>query len=152
MDNKDVKVFDRVEGAEEGKICASGNQSMASLYSVDRLLVIYYEAKKEEVSREVKPSLIIEVPALFSYKDNKAVPWKYDANIVCLKTVEPKKKVTGPSQKGKAPMYEGEDDVEIPPEQEVKKAGIRSPFPNCRGIPRWELSWLWEKELERGKA
>ncbi|XP_016733601.1 uncharacterized protein [Gossypium hirsutum] len=74
MDNKEVKVFDSVEGAEEGEICASDNQSMVLPYSVDRPLVIYYEAKKEEVSREVKPSLIIEVPAPFSYKDNKAVP------------------------------------------------------------------------------
>ncbi|XP_040965730.1 uncharacterized protein [Gossypium hirsutum] len=106
---------------------------------IDRPLVIYYEAKKEEVSREVKPSLIIEVPAPFSYKDNKAVTWKYDVNIIapeCEKskvmiedvsevghftrsgrcyspgTVEPKKKVTGPNQKGKAPMYEVEDDLE----------------------------------------
>ncbi|XP_052484779.1 uncharacterized protein LOC128039893 [Gossypium raimondii] len=149
MDNKEVKVFDSVEGAEEGEICVSDNQLMASPYSVDRPLVIYYEAKKEEVSREVKPSLIIEVPAPFSYNDNKAVPWKYDVNIVvpegekskvmdegvsgvghftrsgrCYspETVEPKKKVAGSSQKGKAPMYEVEDDVETQLEQEVKKA------------------------------
>ncbi|XP_016673185.1 uncharacterized protein [Gossypium hirsutum] len=149
MDNKEVKVFDRVEGAEEGEICAFDNQSMASPYSVDRPLVIYYEAKKEEVSGEVKPSLIIEVPAPFSYNDNKTVPWKYDVNIVvpegekskvinkdvtgvghftrsgrcyCLETVELKKKVASPSQKEKAPMYEVEDDVELPSEQEVKKA------------------------------
>ncbi|PPE01681.1 hypothetical protein GOBAR_DD01337 [Gossypium barbadense] len=149
MDNNEVKVFDKVEGTEEGEICASDNQSMAFPYSVDRPLVIYYEAKKEKVSREVKPSLIIEVPAPFPYKNNKAVPWNYDVNIIvpegdksnvvsegvsgvghftrsgrCYspETVEPKKKVVGPSQKGKAPMYEVEDDVEIPPEQEVKKA------------------------------
>ncbi|XP_052478849.1 uncharacterized protein LOC128034124 [Gossypium raimondii] len=149
MDNKEVKVFDRVEGAEEGEICASDNQSMAFPYSVDRPLVIYYEAKKEEVGREFKPSLIIEVPTPFFYKDNKAVPWNYDVNIVVpegekskvvsegvsgighftrsrrrysSKTVKPKRKVAGPSQKGKAPMYEVEDDIEIPPEQEVKKA------------------------------
>ncbi|XP_052485179.1 uncharacterized protein LOC105797583 [Gossypium raimondii] len=82
MDNKEIKVLDSVERAEEGEICASDNQSTVLPYSVDRPLVIYYEAKKEEVSREVKPSLIIEVPVPFSYKDNKAVPWKYDVNIV----------------------------------------------------------------------
>ncbi|XP_040964610.1 uncharacterized protein [Gossypium hirsutum] len=149
MDNKEIKVLDSVERAEEGEICASDNQSMVLPYSVDRPLVIYYEAKKEEVSREVKPSLIIEVPVPFSYKDNKAVPWKYDVNIIAPEgekskvmiedvsevghftrsgrcyspeTVEPKKKVAGPSQKGKAPMYEVEDDVETQLEQEVKKA------------------------------
>ncbi|XP_052478388.1 uncharacterized protein LOC128033927 [Gossypium raimondii] len=139
IDNKEVKVFDSVEGADEGEICASGDQLMAFPYSVDRPLVIYYEVKKEEVSREVKPSLIIEVPTPFPYKDNKAVPWNYDVNIIvpegekskvvsegvsgvghftrsgrCYspETVEPKKKVAGPSQKGKALMYEVEDDVE----------------------------------------
>ncbi|XP_016672983.2 uncharacterized protein [Gossypium hirsutum] len=144
-----VKVLDSVERAEEGEICASDNQSTVLPYSVDRPLVIYYEAKKEEVSREVKPSLIIEIPAPFSYKDNKAVPWKYDVNIIvpegekskvmnedvsevghftrsgrCYspETVEPKKKVASRSQKGKAPMYEVEDDVETQLEQEVKKA------------------------------
>ncbi|XP_052481270.1 uncharacterized protein LOC105762258 [Gossypium raimondii] len=149
MDNKEVKVFDSVEGAEEREICASDDQLMAFPYSVDRPLVIYYEAKKEEVSREVKPSLISEVPAHFPYKDNKAVPWNYDVNIIvpegekskvvsegvsgvehftrsgrCYspKTVEPKKKVAGPSQKGKAPKYEVEDDVETQLEQEDKKA------------------------------
>ncbi|XP_052489886.1 uncharacterized protein LOC105762019 [Gossypium raimondii] len=149
MDNKEVKVFDSVERADEGGICASDDQLMAFPYSVDRPLVIYYEAKEEEVSREVKPSLIIEVPAPFPYKDNKAVPWNYDVNIIvpegekskvvseCVsgvghftrsgrcyspETVEPKKKVAGPSQKGKAPMYEVEDDVETQLEQEVKKA------------------------------
>ncbi|XP_052485191.1 uncharacterized protein LOC105778992 [Gossypium raimondii] len=148
MDNKEIKVFDRMEGAEEGEICASDNQSIAFPYSVDKPLVIYYEAKKEGVSREVKPSLIIEVPAHFPYKDNKAVPWNYDVNIVvpegekpkvmsegvsrvghftrsgrCYspETVEPKKKVTNPSRKGKAPMYEIKAGVEIPSEQEVKK-------------------------------
>ncbi len=77
------------------------------------------------------------------------MPWKYDVNIVvpegekskimnedvsgvghftrsgrCYspETIEPKKKVAGPSQKGKAPMYEVEDDVETQLEQEVKKA------------------------------
>ncbi|PPR93879.1 hypothetical protein GOBAR_AA26797 [Gossypium barbadense] len=48
------------------------------LYSADRPFVIYYDARKEPV----KPKMIIEVPSPFPYKDNKAVPWKYDVNIV----------------------------------------------------------------------
>ncbi|XP_016747454.1 uncharacterized protein [Gossypium hirsutum] len=115
MDNNEVKVFDRVDGAEEGEICAFDNQSMTFPYNVDIPLVIYYKAKKEEVSREVKPSLIIEVPAPFSYKDNKAVPWNYDVNIVVPEGEKSKVVSEGC-------WIEVEDDIEIPPEQEVKKA------------------------------
>ncbi|XP_040952819.1 uncharacterized protein [Gossypium hirsutum] len=144
IDNKEVKIFDKMEEVEEGKICISDNQPLAILYSADRPLVIYYETKMEEV----KPMVIIEVPSLFPYKDNKAVPWKYDVNIVVpkdekskamnegisgvghftrsgrcysAKMVEPRKKVTNLNQKGKAPMHEVEVDVEMPSEQEVKR-------------------------------
>ncbi|PPD82877.1 hypothetical protein GOBAR_DD20185 [Gossypium barbadense] len=78
MDNKEVKIFDRMEEAEEREIYISNNQSLAIPYSVDRPLVIYYEAKKEEV----KPKVVIEVSSPFPYTDNKAVPWKYNVNIV----------------------------------------------------------------------
>ncbi|XP_052489768.1 uncharacterized protein LOC128042468 [Gossypium raimondii] len=144
IDNKEVKIFDKMEEAEERKICKSDNQPLAILYSADRPLVIYYETKMEEV----KPMVIIGVPSLFLYKDNKVVPWKYDVNFVVPKDekskamnegisgvghftrtgrcysaemVEPRKKVTNLNQKGKAPMHEVEVDVEMPFEQEVKR-------------------------------
>ncbi|PPD88354.1 hypothetical protein GOBAR_DD14707 [Gossypium barbadense] len=78
MDNKEVRIFDRIEEVEEGEICVSDNQPLAIPYSVDRALVIYYKARKEEVN----PKVIIEVPSPFPYKDNKVIPWKYDVNIV----------------------------------------------------------------------
>ena len=91
--------------------------------------------------------MIIEVPSPFPYKDNKAVPWKYDINIVTqedeklkaitgdvgkvghftqsgrcyLKEVEPVKKNSDWKQKGKAVMHEAEVEQEIPPVQETKK-------------------------------
>ncbi|KAA3458938.1 RNA-directed DNA polymerase (Reverse transcriptase), Ribonuclease H-like protein [Gossypium australe] len=98
--------------------------------------------------KEVKPTLVIKVPSHFPYKDDKAVPWKYDANIIvpesekpkavirdisrvkhfthsgrCYspKMVEPKKKAVDSSQNGKAPMHEAEVDVEIQSEQEIKR-------------------------------
>ncbi|XP_052477091.1 uncharacterized protein LOC128032528 [Gossypium raimondii] len=143
-DNKEVKIFDRKEEADEGEICVSDDQPSAIPYSTDRPLVIYYEAKKEEV----KPKEIIEVPSPFPYKDNKAVQWRYDVNIVvpegekskattrslsevghftrsgrCYspKMVEPKMKAIDSNQKGKTPMHEDEINVEMPSEQEVKK-------------------------------
>ncbi|XP_016706952.1 uncharacterized protein [Gossypium hirsutum] len=136
MDNKEVKIFDRIKEADEGEICVSEDQPSAIPYSADRPLVIYYEAKNEEV----KPKVIIEVPSPFPYKDSKAISWRYDVNIVVpegekskatagsvsgvghftrngrcysLEMVEPKKKVIVSNQKGKAPLQEDEIDVEI---------------------------------------
>ncbi|XP_017635814.1 uncharacterized protein LOC108477840 [Gossypium arboreum] len=112
-------------------------------YSVDRPLVIYYDAKKEQV----KPKMIIEVPSPFPYKDNKAVLWKYDVNIIipegekskittgnvsevghftrsgrCYsKAVEPMKKTNDLKQKGKAPMHKAKVELENSSEQEVKR-------------------------------
>ncbi|KAA3472692.1 gag/pol polyprotein [Gossypium australe] len=86
MNNKEIKIFDKTDETEEKEICASDNQPPAIPYSADRPLVIYYEAKK----KEVKPTVVIKVPSPFPYKDDKAVPWKYDANIVVPESEKPK--------------------------------------------------------------
>ncbi|XP_040940227.1 uncharacterized protein [Gossypium hirsutum] len=104
----------------------------------------YYDTKKEQM----KPKMIIEVPSLFPYKDNKAIPWKYDVNIIipegekskimtenvgevghftcserCYsKAVELMKKTNDLKQKGKAPMQEAEVELETPSEQKIKRS------------------------------
>ncbi|PPS11797.1 hypothetical protein GOBAR_AA08841 [Gossypium barbadense] len=78
MDNKEIKVLNKREEANEGEVCASDSQSSVLPYSADWPLVIYYDVKKELVKLKV----IIEVPSHFPYKDDKAIPWKYDVNIV----------------------------------------------------------------------
>ncbi|KAK5770254.1 hypothetical protein PVK06_046404 [Gossypium arboreum] len=88
--------------------------------------------------------MIIDVPSPFPYKDNKAVPWKYDVNIVTPEKEKPKgmtgsvgevghftrsgrcyskevKKNSDLKQKRKAPMHVTEDEHETVPEQEAKK-------------------------------
>ncbi|XP_017648059.2 uncharacterized protein LOC108488281 [Gossypium arboreum] len=143
MDNKEVEILNKKEEADEGEVCTSENQSSVFPYSADGPLMIYYDAKKEQV----KPKMIIEVPSPFSYKDNKAVPWKYDVNIIILegekskvtignvgevghftrngrcysKMVKPMKKTNDLKQKGKTPMHEAEVELENPSEQEVKR-------------------------------
>ncbi|KAK5834914.1 hypothetical protein PVK06_010594 [Gossypium arboreum] len=87
--------------------------------------------------------MIIEVPSPFPYKDNKAVPWKYDVNIVTPEDEKPKamtgnvgevghftrsgrcyskeiKKNSDLKQKGKASMHVTDDEHETAPEQEAK--------------------------------
>ncbi|XP_040967902.1 uncharacterized protein [Gossypium hirsutum] len=78
MDNKEIRIFNKREKADEGEVCTSDNQSLGLLYSANRPFVIYYDARKESV----KPKIIIEVPSPLPYKDDKAVPRKYDINIV----------------------------------------------------------------------
>ncbi|XP_017644592.1 uncharacterized protein LOC108485274 [Gossypium arboreum] len=70
IDNKEVEIFNKMKEDDEREVCTSDNQSSDFPYSADRPLVIYYNAKKEQV----KPKMIIEVHSHFPYKDNKAVP------------------------------------------------------------------------------
>ncbi|PPD75459.1 hypothetical protein GOBAR_DD27610 [Gossypium barbadense] len=149
MDNNEVKVFDRIERAEEREICASDNQSAVFPYSADRPL------------------------------DNKAVPWNYDVNIIAPEgerskvlsegingvghftcsgrcyspeTVKPKKKVASLRQKGKAPIYEVENDIEIPSEQEVKKAVNEEEARNKIPIPKLSRNTKMRIKLTVGKG
>ena len=78
MDNKEIKVLNKSEYANEREVCVSDSQSSGPPYSADRPLVIYYDAMREPL----KPQMVIEVPSPFPYKDNKTVPWRYDVNIV----------------------------------------------------------------------
>ncbi|XP_016755231.2 uncharacterized protein [Gossypium hirsutum] len=143
MDNKEVEIFNKMKEYDEGEVCTSDDQSLDFSSNADHPLVIYYDGKKEQV----KPKMIIEVPSPFPYKDNKAVPWKYDVNIIipegekskvttgnvgevghftrskrCYsKAVEPIKKTNDLKQKRKALMHEAEDELGTPSEQEVKK-------------------------------
>ncbi|XP_016750296.1 uncharacterized protein [Gossypium hirsutum] len=118
MDNKEIGIFNKMEEGDEGEVCTSDNQSSGYPYSADRPL-----------------------------EDNKAVPWKYDVNIIipegekskvttgnvgevghftrsgrCYsKVVEPMKKTNDLKQKGKAPMHKAEVELENSSEQEVKR-------------------------------
>ncbi|XP_052874578.1 uncharacterized protein LOC108455065 [Gossypium arboreum] len=141
MDNKEIGIFN--QEADEGEVCTFDNQSSSFPYSVDQPLVIYNDAKKEQV----KSKIIIKIPSPFPYKGNKTVSWKYDVNIITFegekskvmtgsvgevghftpsgrcysKMVEPTKKISDSNQKGKAPMHEAEVELETPSEQEVKR-------------------------------
>ncbi|XP_016737892.1 uncharacterized protein [Gossypium hirsutum] len=118
MDNKEVEIFNKMKEGNEGEVCTSDNQSSGFPYRANRPL-----------------------------KDNRAVPWKYDVNIIipesekskvttgnvgevghftrserCYsKAVEPMKKTNDLKQEGKAPMQEAEVELETPSEQEVKR-------------------------------
>ncbi|KAK5792305.1 hypothetical protein PVK06_033419 [Gossypium arboreum] len=86
MDNKEIKVLNMREDANEREVCVSDSQSSGPSYSADRPLVIYYDTMREPL----KPQIVIEVPSPFPYKDNKTVPWRYDVNIVTPKVEKSK--------------------------------------------------------------
>ncbi|XP_017613783.1 uncharacterized protein LOC108458902 [Gossypium arboreum] len=143
MDNKEVEIFNKMKETDKEEVCTSDNQSSGFPYSADRPLVIYYDAKKEQV----KPKMIIEVPSHFFYKDNR----QYHGNMMSTlsylkakkskvttgnvgevghftrsgrcysKAVEPMKKTDDLKQKGKALIHKAEVELETPYEQEAKR-------------------------------
>lgn len=51
-------------------------------YITPKGLTIYYEEKTNSKVNAIKPEVIVEVPSPFPYQSNKAVPWRYDYNII----------------------------------------------------------------------
>ena len=50
-------------------------------------LTIFCKEKRDQDQGLIKitPQMIVKVPMAFPYKDNKAVPWRYDCNIISAK-------------------------------------------------------------------
>jgi len=48
---------------------------------VPRPLVVYYTKSASTLTLGILKPIMIQVPAPFPYKDNKAVPWQYDAEV-----------------------------------------------------------------------
>ena len=83
--------------AEEGETkeinMVNGNSSV-------KPLTIFCKEKRDQDQGLIKitPQMIVKVPMEFPYKDNKAVPWRYDCNIISAKTFdyqEPSINITG---------------------------------------------------------
>jgi len=49
--------------------------------SVPRTLIVYYTKIASTPTPGIPKPITIQVPAPFPYKDNKAVPWRYDAEV-----------------------------------------------------------------------
>ncbi|XP_016705871.1 uncharacterized protein [Gossypium hirsutum] len=76
MDSKEIEFYKEV--TKEEYICAS--ESVSSAPKVNYPVVIISHPKNE-AGVQVTPKIIIQKPAVFSYKDNKRVPWNYNCNV-----------------------------------------------------------------------
>ncbi|XP_016752358.1 uncharacterized protein [Gossypium hirsutum] len=79
MDNKEIEFYE--ETKEEKYIYAS--ESASSVPKVNYLVVII-SCPKNEAGIQMTSKIIIQKPAVFSYKDSKKVPWNYDCNVTVL--------------------------------------------------------------------
>ncbi|XP_017648092.1 uncharacterized protein LOC108488321 [Gossypium arboreum] len=76
MDNKEIEFYKEI--TEEEYIYAS--ESVSSVSKVNYPVVIS-SRPKNEAAVQTTPKIIIQKPAVFSYKDNKRVPWSYNCNV-----------------------------------------------------------------------
>ncbi|XP_040950327.1 uncharacterized protein [Gossypium hirsutum] len=72
IDNKEMEFYEEVN--EEEYICASESTSRPKT----NYLVVIISCPKNEAGVQMAPKIIIQKPAVFSYKDNKHVLWNYD--------------------------------------------------------------------------
>ncbi|XP_017635558.1 uncharacterized protein LOC108477528 [Gossypium arboreum] len=75
MDNKEVEFYEEVK--EEEYICMS--KSTSSVTKVNYPVVII-SRPKNEAGIQMRLKIIIQKPAVFSYKDKKRVPWNCDCS------------------------------------------------------------------------
>ncbi|XP_040974107.1 uncharacterized protein [Gossypium hirsutum] len=79
MNNREMEFYEETENPREGDICASEGESTAQ--TVNCPVVIISRPKNNEVGVQMPPRVIIQIPAVFPYKDSKRVPWNYDCNV-----------------------------------------------------------------------
>ncbi|XP_052479497.1 uncharacterized protein LOC128034716 [Gossypium raimondii] len=77
MDNREVKFCEGVQ--EESDVCAS--ELALGVPKVNRPVVIISRPQNSEVGARTTPKVIIQKPTVFTYKDNRRVPWNYDCNV-----------------------------------------------------------------------
>ncbi|XP_017640139.1 uncharacterized protein LOC108481531 [Gossypium arboreum] len=76
MDNNEIEFYE--DAKEEGCICTSESTSKGPKVSYP---VVIISRPKNKVGIQMAPKVIIQKPVVFSYKDNKRVPWNYDCNV-----------------------------------------------------------------------
>ncbi|XP_017644498.1 uncharacterized protein LOC108485166 [Gossypium arboreum] len=76
MDKKEIEFYEEVK--EEEYIYVS--ESTSNVPKFNRPVVII-SRPKNEAGIQMTPKIIIQKPAVFSYKNNKRVSWNYDCNV-----------------------------------------------------------------------
>ncbi|XP_016684262.2 uncharacterized protein [Gossypium hirsutum] len=98
MDNWEVKFCEGVQ--EESDVCAS--ELALGVPKVNRPMVIISRPQNSEVGERITPKVIIQKPTVFTYKDNRRVPWNYNCNV----TIPGKKDMVSKEDQDKGRHYE----------------------------------------------
>ncbi|XP_040956101.1 uncharacterized protein [Gossypium hirsutum] len=77
MDNKEMEFCEGVQ--RENHVCTS--ELVLGVPKANHLVVIISRPKNSEAGARVAPKVIIQKPTVFTYKDNKRVPWNYNCNV-----------------------------------------------------------------------
>ncbi|XP_017604596.1 uncharacterized protein LOC108451414 [Gossypium arboreum] len=129
MDNKEIKFYEEVE--EEG--CIYMSESMSKGPKVNYPMVIISRSKND-VGIQMTPKVIIQKPAVFSYKENKRVHWNYDCNVTILgkessakedQDIEPVKRKAPIAKLKKGKAIESEIPVNEPIKEEEAKEFLK---------------------------
>ncbi|XP_016729547.1 uncharacterized protein [Gossypium hirsutum] len=77
MDNKDMEFCEGIQ--KENHVCTS--ELALGVSKANHPVVIISRPKNSEVGARVAPKVIIQKPTVFTYKDNRRVPWNYNCNV-----------------------------------------------------------------------
>ncbi|XP_016670084.1 uncharacterized protein [Gossypium hirsutum] len=83
IDSKEIEFYEVVN--EEEYICASKSTSSPKV----NYPVVIISRPKNEAGVQIAPKITIQKPAVFSYKDSKQVPWKYECNVTIPENESP---------------------------------------------------------------
>ncbi|XP_016723827.1 uncharacterized protein [Gossypium hirsutum] len=84
INNREMKFYEEIENPREGDICASEGKSTMQNQTINYPVVIISRPKNNEAGVQMPLKVIIQIPAVFPYKDSKRVLWNYDCNVTIL--------------------------------------------------------------------
>ncbi|XP_052883563.1 uncharacterized protein LOC128292711 [Gossypium arboreum] len=79
-----MEFYEETENPGEGDICASEGEPMIQNQTINYPVVIISRPKNNEAGVQMPPKVIIQIPAVFPYKDSKRVLWNYAYNVMIL--------------------------------------------------------------------
>ncbi|XP_040963918.1 uncharacterized protein [Gossypium hirsutum] len=77
MDNKEMEFCEGIQ--KESHVCTS--ELALGVPKANHPVVIISRPKNSEAGARVAPKVIIQKPTVFTYKDNRRVPWNYNCNV-----------------------------------------------------------------------
>ncbi|XP_052485151.1 uncharacterized protein LOC128040441 [Gossypium raimondii] len=77
IDNKEMEFCERMQ--KESHVCTS--ELALGVLKANHPVIIISQSKNSEAGARVAPKVIIQKPTVFTYKDNRRVPWNYNCNV-----------------------------------------------------------------------